>query len=135
MITIDPKLFFYFERADVTELKPLHHQLPWPAVPTQSPPCNPDHRLALKVLRRKKNTLNSPAFESLKLLPRMGLPHYSFIILQPFQTRSDTVWVIINHCERSVPAQLRSACSSLADKTFKTKCAVTLISVEYVVVE
>lgn len=44
--------------------------------------------------------LNSPAFESLKRLPRMGLPHYSFIILQSFQTNSDTVWVIINHSHR-----------------------------------
>jgi len=63
--------------------------------------------------------VNSPAFESHKYLPRTGLPHYSFIILQSFQTNSDTLWVIINHSQCSAPAHLSSASSSLAYKTFK----------------
>lgn len=34
--------------------------------------------------------LNSLAFESFKHLPRVGLPRYSFIILQSFQTLTQT---------------------------------------------
>lgn len=79
--------------------------------------------------------LNSPAFESRKRLPRMGLPRYSFIILQCFQTNSDTVWAIINHSQCSALAQLSSACSSLAYKTFKINSIMKLISVNYAVLE
>lgn len=45
--------------------------------------------------------LNSPAFESRKCLPRMGLPRSSFIIPQRSQPRSDPVWVIINCSQHS----------------------------------
>lgn len=79
--------------------------------------------------------LNSPAFESWKRLPRTGLPRYSFIILQSFQTNSDTVWVIINHSQCSAPAQLSSACSSLAYKTFKINSIAKFISVNYAILE
>lgn len=65
----------------------------------------------------------------------MGLPCYSFIILQSFQTNSDTIWVIINHFQRSAPAQLSSACSSLSYKTFKINSIAKLISVNYAILE
>lgn len=65
----------------------------------------------------------------------MGLPCYSFIILQSFQTNSDTIWVIINHSQCSAPAQLSSACSSLAYETFKINSIAKLISVNYAILE
>lgn len=85
--------------------------------------------------KKEKNMLNSPAFESCTRLPRMGLPRYSFIILQSFQTNSDTIWVIINCSQHSAPAQLSSACSSLAYKAFKINSIAKFISVNYAILE
>lgn len=85
--------------------------------------------------KKEKNMPNSPAFESHKRLPRMGLPRYSFIILQSCQANSDTIWVIINCSQRSAPAQLSSACSSLAYKTFKINGIMKITSVNYAILE
>lgn len=68
-------------------------------------------------------------------MPGTGLPHYSFIILQPFQTNSDTIWVIINCSQRSAPAQSSSACSSLAHETLRINSIAKFISVNYAILE
>lgn len=79
--------------------------------------------------------LNSPAFESCKGLPRVGLPRYSFITPQSFQTHSDTTWVIINCSQHSAPAQSSSECSSLAHETFQIHSIAKFVSVNYAILE